>query len=367
MNSRLVSELEAAAAIETDRIRWSICLSKIAIHLARQGDSDGAQRRIAQIRAHYGTELHPSVASWVMLAEGVLHFGKAEMQQAFERIRRAYALANALRNDAASPLCAAWLALLEFNAAKYEDMAEHLAVALRDAAPDDHQARGRACLLMADVLHFAESHAAARPWYEKARIHATAQGDQAMLSAVLYNVAAFRSARLRLMDALDSVPADVLTRATMEAMSSFTYDMAVRALSFETFWRILHGSLRNIQKEYGEAKILFNSIDESKTQKRDLPVMLADFAWANKNLGFDEVAARQAERAYGLRGDLTEPDDLAFLLARLAQVADAFGRTEYAVQLRAECKVQIEIHEAVQASVRAAVEPILQSQTKSPG
>lgn len=362
MPSRLVAELEAAAAAETDRVRWSICLSRIAIHLARQGDFDGAQRRIAQIRTHYGVELHPVVASWVMLAEGVLHFGQADMAAAYERIRRAYSLATALNNQAARPLCAAWLALLEFNAAKYTDMAEHLAVALRDAAPDDHQARGRACLLVADVLHFADSHEAARTWYEKARVHATAQGDQAMLSAVLYNVAAMRTAHLRLSDVFGEVSPQILLRATMEAMSSFTYDMAVSAVSFTELWRLQHGGLRNIRREFGDAKLLLDSIQEPSMRKRHLPVLLADLAWANKNLGFDEIAAEQAERALQTRGDLTEPDDIAFVLARLAQVANGFQRDELSSKLMAEALVYFEEHKQSQAALREIIRPVLPPQ-----
>ena len=285
MRSRLLVELEAQSKITKDRVAWSRVMCRIAIHHARQGNPDRANEYIQAVRKHYGVELHHVVASWVMLAEGILHFTKAEMDKAYDRLRRAYGLAVALRTESARPLCAAWMALAEFNASKYDLMVEHLTEVFRDANEIDHQARGRACLVLADSLQVAGSFELARPWYEMTRQHAVAEGDQATLSAYLYNVAAFRTVNLRLAEAFAEVSAKELKRASMEASSSFTYDMAVGSLAFGTFWKVLHGQLLNIHGEYSEAKILLDATPMHELVPRDTPIVLCELSWCNLNLG----------------------------------------------------------------------------------
>ena len=78
-----------------------------------------------------------------MLAEGVLHFFQWQTYEAYDRIRRAYGLAIALKTTSAIPSCAAWMAHIEFNEGAYDKMVAHLQESLSNAASDDYQARAR--------------------------------------------------------------------------------------------------------------------------------------------------------------------------------------------------------------------------------
>lgn len=359
MTSRLLAELEAQASTTQDRVAWSIITCRISINLSRQGRIAAAQERILSVRKLYGTELNHIVASWVMLAEGILNFAKEDPQKAHERIIRAYSLAVALRTESAKPICAAWMALLEFNRAKYDDMARYLEEALVSAQKNDHQALGRASLVLADAIHYSKSYELAKHWYEAARLHATAEGDQAMLGAMLFNVAAIRSGHLRLADAFGDVPADQLLRASMEATSSITYDLAVGSTSFGTLWRLLHAELKIIEKDYGAARVYLNSIDEKKVASKDLSLYLLNSAWCHLKLKDSESCDSYLSRAEGSEKFIIEADDLAFYHARYAQICRArkkYKRSEKhmaaALQFRQE-------HQAAQAAIFSKIEHLI--------
>jgi len=251
------------------------------------------------------------------------------------------------------------MALAEFNAAKYDLMAEHLLEVLRDAAKDDHQARGRACLVLADTLQVAGSFELARPWYELTRQHAVAEGDQATLSAYLYNVAAFRTTNLRLAEAFSEVSPAELKRASMEANSSFTYDMAVGSLAFGTFWKVLHGQLLNISGEYSEAKILLDAIPLEQLVPRDVPIVHCELGWCNLKLGNEDSSRRHFRESCSKLGLITESDDKANVLKRLSVLAQSFEMTEDAERYSAEAAQALDSHRAFQHSLMEKISPLI--------
>lgn len=333
MSSRLLETLTKDAKAATTPEAWSRALCRSAIHLARQGSRADAHFLIQRVRTAFGKDLHIDVASWVMLAEGVLHFSKAEMFQAYDRIRRGYGLAVALRTETARPTCAAWMALIEFNACKYDEMFEHLAEALADAPPDDHGALGRACGVVADAYQLAGRYDCSRPWYEKTRLHATAEGDQATLSAMLYNVAVFRTANLRLADAFGGVNATELKRATMEADSSLGYDYAVGTSTFVSLGPMMYGQLLALEKRFPDASKLLDEIIEKNLQPPELALLLCDRAWCYSELNRTEDAEATLLRANNHLVDLKDKDDVAYGHQRLAKVAERCGQSSLAARL----------------------------------
>lgn len=351
MHSRLLDELNRQAREAKSRVDWSIALCRIAIYISRQGNHTAATQKILEIRKHYGVELHHEVASWVMLAEGVIHFSKGEMKPSFERIRRAHALSGALRTESVRGACAAWMALLAFNSGRYDDMVVNLQEAFEYSQEPDHQAQARASLVLADAYQVAGSFEMARPWYEKARRHASIEGDQSTLSAYLYNVAVFRTSNLRLADAFDEVNAPELSRASLEANSSFTYDMMMGSFAFGTLWKILHAQLLIIRREYSEATILLNSIRIEELAGRDIPIFHADLALCYWNLGRSKEAANQCALSEASLINLIEPDDKAYVLKRLAGLAGCFERPEHSEDLQLQASSALDAHRSTQAAL----------------
>ena len=141
------------------------------------------------------------VTAWISLVEALIHFYSNPGPRALDRLRRAHALSRAMNHPVLVPLCAAWLAHIEFNANRMEPMLQYAVEALRLAQPTHHAALARVSLVIADAFHFAGRFDLAKDWYAAVREHALADGDDAMISAMLHNVAAFRANHVRLADA----------------------------------------------------------------------------------------------------------------------------------------------------------------------
>lgn len=348
MDSRLLATLNAQASSTRDPVLWARAVCRAASHFARHGMTREALKSIGVVRAQFGNELHHEVASWLMLAEGVLHFFQVQTRESYDRIRRAYGLAVALQTESALPSCAAWMAHFEFNECMYDKMTIHLGEALRLAKPDDHQARARASLVMADAFHLAGRFDLARPWYEETRQRAAAEGDEATLSAMLYNVAAFRAANVRLADTFGLEMTKEAHRAKMEAASSVNYDFAIETQGLEFLTKMLRGLIYTIQKEYHLAFEMLISIDTSKIPKRMLGSIYADLAWCSTNLGDLENGWQLATTATISLSDISESDDRAYVTSRIAETALLCNRTEEASEFRRAAILSLEMHRSFQ-------------------
>ena len=89
-------------------------------------------------------------------------------------------------------LSAAWLAHLDYLEQDFEPMVRHLGIALPRRRPGSTSALARACLVTAQAYHWAERFDLAQPWYARARQHATDEGDETLLSALMHNMAWLR-------------------------------------------------------------------------------------------------------------------------------------------------------------------------------
>lgn len=359
MNSRLLATLNAQAGNTRDPVVWARAVCRAASHFARHGRTDDALVSIGLVRAQFGKELHLDVASWLMLAEGVLHFFKWQTYEAYDRIRRAYGLAIALKTTSAIPSCAAWMAHIEFNDGAYDKMVDHLQESLTNAADDDHQARARACLVMADAYHLSGQYALARPWYEKVRQHAAAEGDEATLSAMLYNVAAFRAANVRLSDTFGlDAPGSEAHRAHMETSSSVNYDFAIGMNGLGFLTPILKGLILTISQKYSEAIQTLGGIDENHLPKRTIAPILADRSWCTVNIG-DLVDARAlAERAIQSLESSADADDAAYVYSRASQVAEKIGHLNDASSHREKALSFLLVHQNFQRDLLAKLQAI---------
>lgn len=358
MDSRLLSTLNAQASGTTDPVVWARAVCRAASHFGRHGRSKDALISIGVVRAQFGNELHHEVASWLMLAEGVLHFFQLQPREAYDRIRRAYGLAVALKTESALPSCAAWMAHIEFNDCMYEKMAVHLEEALTLATVDDHQALARASLVLADAYHLAGNFALARPWYEKTRLQAAAEGDEATVSAMLYNVAAFRASNVRLDDTFGVEMTKEAHRASMETSSSFNYDSAIGTSGLDFLTQMLRGLMFTIDRRFVDAFAIFEAIDDRKVPERMLAPVFADRAWCAINLGRPDEAWALATIAAERLTSLVEADDIAYVASRVAQVADRCDQVEFACAHRAIAETSLAKHRGFQAELLSRLQSI---------
>ena len=140
MASRLLTQLAARIAATRDPVEAACLRAQRGIYLARQGKYGEAQAIVDAIRAEFGARPNAEVTAWISLVEALIHFYSQPGPKALDRLRRAHALSRAMNHPVLVPLCAAWLAHIEFNANRMEPMLQYAVEALRLAQPTHHAA-----------------------------------------------------------------------------------------------------------------------------------------------------------------------------------------------------------------------------------
>jgi hypothetical protein len=337
---------------------WARTVCRAASHFAAHGKTDEALIAIKNVRSQFGKDLHINVASWLMLAEGVLHYFHAKVPEAYDRIRRAYGLAIALRNDSAFPICAAWMAHIEFEACKYSEMAKHLEESILTARPEDHQAIARSSLILAVAYHVAGDFEKSRPWYEKARLNAAAEGDDATVSATLHNMASIRASNVRLEDSFGGNAEKETRRVSLETASSLTYDYAIGHNGLNFLARMLEGLVLTVDKRYLDAFKILDSISTEQLPTRLKPLVLIDKAWSLAKIGEQPRAWSIAKEAEGSLAFVTEPDDLAYINSRLSQLALACQEENAAASYIQAARESLDRHRSFQQDLLQILESI---------
>jgi hypothetical protein len=353
MTSRLLRDLAATIQATNDRGVWAHSVCRQAEILGRQGDTDSAQQAISEVRSAFGSALTPEVAAWLMLTEGVLGLYSGAADMGIARMRSAYAVAAAMEKCSARPTCAAWMALYSLNTRRFDEMSAFLVESLKLADLNDHQARGRASLVLADGFHFGGRFDLARPWYDLARHHASREGDESAISAMLHNIAAFRTSNLKLADALGAQLVEEARHASMEAASAAAYDRAIGTKSFDQFIPHVTAQVHMLEKRYEEAHAVLAKIDVAGLPLRVHAVHYADLATCAQHLGrFDQLheLVQSAESALALQMD---GDDTVYANCRLASIHSAMGNHPLAAKSLERAKAEAASFGSIQADLVA--------------
>jgi len=362
MTSRLIRDLEATIRSTNDPLMWARSMCRLALHFSRQGEEVQAVEVIVTVRERFEGSIGPEVAAWLMLAEGVLNFSKGDLASSADRLKRSYAIASAANIDHTKVVCAAWLAHMALNTRRFDEMVFYLREALSQAQADDHHARARASLVVADAFHYAGQFHTARPWYEKARLHALGEGDEAAVSAMLHNVAAFRTANVKLADALGTRMPEEAKRASMEAASAAAYDHAIGTKSFNEFIPHVNEQLLIVGGRYEEALTQLAKIDVTGLPTRVHAVHYVDHAICAFEVGDSEQAMRLSESALAaLERFQLDPDDIAYVCWRLVSIYLKSGAPSDAQQLQARAIDAMERHRAIQAHINAKLSELVEA------
>ena len=232
-----------------------------------------------------------------------------------------------------------------------EPMLQYAGEALRLAQPDHHAARARVSLVIADAFHYAGRFDLAKPWYAAVRQHALAEGDDAMISAMLHNVAAFRANEVRLADAFGSPIPEEAKRALMETESTQNYDNGIGALSMALLIPLMKAQLLTSERRYSEALEIFQDVLERNSPEnldRRKACFYADRAWCKFQLGHLDSALVDLARGLELQSVAADIDDVAFTHARLSALLTEFGRHEEASNQQLQAKEARQAHMQVQ-------------------
>lgn len=331
--TRSLRELKDKLALPMTTNERAILLVKIASNLARLTRTKEARAVIKDIRT-VNKNFEPLLTSWIMFCEGLIyHFEALQDFQAFDRFRRAYIFASALKDRELAGSCAAWIAKCEFVAGKYSSMHEHLVAAFNWADTSHGDARARASVVIADALNTCGQIEDARKWYRTARNYAVAEGDISMQNIILFNTAAFAVGNLMLQDCFGSILEKERWRAMMELNSATNLDLTLGSQQLQTLTPILRAELFTIEKRWEDAISIFeNKIDGSTREghMRQQPKHLANLAWCFMSLNQPARAWQLAESAIDCVGQCTDPDDLAVIHHRVSIIASMCGMQELA-------------------------------------
>ena len=351
VKSRLLLRLDASLAASRDALEAACLGAERAALLARMGCAEEAAAALAQLRSR-GTATHsPALGVWMCLADGMVELGR-HPPAARDRIQRAYALASAARVRPLIALSAAWLAHTDGVCEEFAGMARHAAEALQEAQPDDHAARARASLVVAQGYHWGARLERAQPWYRRAHEHATAEGDDTTLGALLKHRAwiAGRQARMASIFGAELLPADAmaLRQAQMSLESSEHFDAHAGHTASRALALVMRAQLLAAQERFEEALgPLRRHLDAPPDGAPAVPpaVLQADIAWCELHLGRrDEAIASARAAEAGLPSDGASAEDRAAAHGRLRQVFAAL-----------QCEADAAVHAACAQAQRAGL------------
>lgn len=343
---RLESDIaKASSAAEADGLR-----AERAAYLARMGRLDDARRDVAELQErNRGTpQLVTSVR--LHLAEGLIDYYANLGASQTDSLQRALALSGAGAPPALRALCAAWMAQAAYARLDLRDVARHARDALQLAGPDDHAARSRASLVVAQGLHFGARPDLAKPWYAQARLCAVAEGDDATVGAVMHNMGWLRMLSLRHATLTGRGDADDGRLAMPSASATDQHDGLTGNTSWDELRPLLRAQIVSLQGDAAQALKLYDAYVASSRSRGTLRAhWLADKAWCHWRVGQQREGWQAGELAAQTVAAELEVDDRAAGHARLAQLFTAAGDAARGRDHAAAAAQEWQLHAQLQA------------------
>ena len=349
--SRLLERLDAQIAQAEEVFERECLKSRRAAVLARHGQFPEARFALAGLRSQSQRLRNPVLLAWVAFVDGLIEHCESLSPTARAKFQRAYDLASAAGDAELHALCAAWLAMTDFNASDVEATVAHAQEALRVAPADSHAARARAALVMASAWRTAGGDERAIPWYKVARQHAATEGDVSLVSVLLHNMAAFQAGRITLDGAFERADLADAQRVLLEAESTGNYDVGIGNGQLMAEVPLLRAQLMTVLGQFDAAIALFDSQlprARAEGQVHREARFLADALFAEVKLGRVDEAVKRMRAIITVLPLMTEHDDIAATHARLAAATRALGRTAQADVHAAQAEAALALHRAEQ-------------------
>ena len=360
--TRLLDRLDSQIAQAEEVFERECLKSRRAAVLARHGQFAEARFALAGLRSQSQRLRNPVLSAWVAFVDGLIEHCESLAPTARSKFKRAHELASAAGDAELHALCAAWLAMADFNASDVEATVAHAQEALRVAPADSHAARARAALVVASAWRVAGDDERAIPWYKVARQHAATEGDVSLVSVLLHNMAAFQAGRISLEGAFERADLADAQRVLLEAESTGNYDAGVGNAQLLAEVPLLRAQLMTVLGQYDAAIALFDAQlprARSEGQVHREARFLADAVFAEVKLGRLDEAVKRLRAINAVLPLMTEHDDVAATHARLAVATRALGRAEQAEVHEAQAAAALDLHRAEQrrwATALAAVD-----------
>ena len=357
IKSRLLKQLDAAIAAAPGHLQAACLMAQRAMLYARHGQMGPARDQLTSLHQLAFQHPHPEIGAWLHLVEGLMGYFTDFSSAAGDKIRRARSIAQAAGLRDVEVLASAWLAHLAYARHDIDALAGHARDCLDLLEPRHHAAGGRLAIALGLAHQFADRQADAQAWYAVARRHAMAEGDDATLSALIYNMAEMRTAQVR-QRAL-ACPGEAVPELLLGADSVKHYDAAVGGSAMGELTPVLRAQVLALQGEFAQALALY---EQHLPQAMSMGLsrlgssLLADLAWCRVNLGQREHALQQAREAEVELDPSCDVDDRAATHSRLAQVWAALDDPAQAAHHAAQAAAEWQEYAQQQQAWGAALE-----------
>lgn len=360
--SRLIERLDIAIERTDEPLKREYLKAERAGAIARLGLISDARFALAGLRRQNHRHKDMLLSAWINLVEGQVEHFETVAPSAIEWFQKALDCAQAAGNVPMQALASAWLANCASNAYDLPEMTRHISTALKLAEPDDHAARARVGLVLADAYRCGGDDAKSQAWYLRARVHASAYGDSAMISVLLHNISVMRSSQIALADAFGRADLEMARKALLEAESTANYDWGTGVASLTTMIPVTRAQLLVALSRFDEAARLFDAhMDRARREgiaHREAR-MLADRAWCHVRLGRVAEALVDTRAAEAGARHQRDADDRAAAYARLARIHRHAGRDTAAEALQLEADSALAELQATQAALCQALDNAL--------
>lgn len=358
MSSRLLKAIDKRIAKTRDPIENACLRAERAALLARQGLLDEARAELRRIHAQFDSRPNARVSAWTSLAEGLVAFFESLTTSARDKAMRALVLGTAARDLRIRALSAAWLAHFDYLEQRFEPMLRHLSIAVVEAPNDASSVHARASLVVAEAYHWSERLDLAQPWYSRARVVATQDGDETIVSALMHNMAWLRAVHARRLDVSGEADRAEVRTALLGAESIESFDKRVGTGSLHSLVPILRAHVLALLERYAEAVALFEqhfakALSEGLGQTQCS--LHAELAWCQLMSGNREAALTSVAEALAHLLTCTQPDERAATHGRLRQIFLAIGDSARAEEHRALATSEWQAHSQRQSVLLAAL------------
>ncbi|TXC65239.1 hypothetical protein FSC37_01195 [Piscinibacter aquaticus] len=319
MNSAFLNVLDAKIAASAGEERVAR-LAERAAYLARSGqveESRGANRRHSA-RAFC---FRGRTSALLNLADGLCHYYKNVSPMAADRFARARAIAQVGGQSDLEGQALSWLGLVHYGAYRFDDMCRCIDECIGTINCTDSVALARTSLNISMSLHLANRFDLAMPWYRRSHLFAVELHDEAMISAMLHNMAALWLSNCRNSQLGGPKTSDQSRQALSGAISSFNFDGLVGLSALSVLTPLLEAQICSLGAEYERAVSLYDKCSEEfdvVSLHNWGTWMLADREWCQLALGRSDSPAEVFNRIYESVSAVRQADERAATLSRLA-------------------------------------------------
>jgi hypothetical protein len=327
-HSKLLSRLDVEIAANQNIPEADCKRAQRAAYLVRIGRFDEARQDLTALQARNSKKPNMTISIWSNLAEGLFSYFNDFGETQNDKIQRAYALSVAAANSETRAVSAAWLAQWAYNKLDIENTAKYLSEVFKLSESEYPAAQSRACLVVAQALHFAGRPDMAKPWYFRARQLALVEGDEATVGALMHNMAWLNMTILR-RHTLFNDEHHLNTDTLALAGSTERFDEMTGDSSWKELKSILFAQIFSLLNQHQKAIDLYNNyLPNIATAQRMQATLLVDKAWCHAQLQQPDEATSCAEAAQPYLEKESNPDNLACAHARLSQLFSLLGDEE---------------------------------------